>query len=102
MLLRQAKDEPWADTSILIEYLVHADGATLNSSSEHRWAVHEFPPGKDFYNWTARCLSAGEVFNPYKVCDYCKCYIFDFTKWIHRKRSYLMSCMYYKKTVGHV
>lgn len=68
MLLRQAKDEPWADTSILIEYLVHADGATLNNSVDHRWAIHEFPPGKDYYNWTERCLSAGQIYNPYKVC----------------------------------
>lgn len=74
MLFRQVKDEPWADTSILIEYLVHADGATLNSSVNHRWAIHEFPPGKDYYNWTGRCLSAGAVFNPYKVGE---CYFKD-------------------------
>ncbi|CAG9829590.1 unnamed protein product [Diabrotica balteata] len=67
MLMRQVKDEPWADTTILIEYLVHADGAALNNSAEHRWAIHELPPGKDFYNWTARCLSSGAVYNPYKV-----------------------------------
>ncbi|KAJ8968153.1 hypothetical protein NQ314_002407, partial [Rhamnusium bicolor] len=69
LLMRQAKDEPWADTTVVIEYLVHADGAALNNSADHRWAIHEFPPGKDFYNWTGRCLSAGKIFNPYKV-DY--------------------------------
>lgn len=74
MLLRQAKDESWADTSVLIEYLVHADGAILNNSADHRWAIHEFPPGKDYYNWTGRCLSAGEIYNPYKVCKRSKCY----------------------------
>ncbi|KAL3268164.1 hypothetical protein HHI36_007291 [Cryptolaemus montrouzieri] len=67
MLFRQPKNEPWADTSILIEYLVHADGASLNNTFGHRWAVHEFPPGKDFYNWTQRCLSSGGIYNPYKV-----------------------------------
>lgn len=67
ILFRQARDEPWTDTSILVEYLVHADGANLNNSAEHRWAIHDLPPGKDFYNWTGRCLSAGPVYNPYKV-----------------------------------
>lgn len=67
LLMRQAKDEPWTDTTILIEYLVHADGAALNNSAEHRWAINEFPPGKDFYSWKDRCLSAGDIFNPYKV-----------------------------------
>ncbi|XP_056632651.1 uncharacterized protein LOC130442509 [Diorhabda sublineata] len=67
MLMRQAKNEPHADTTVLIEYLVHADGAALNNSNDHRWAIHELPPGKDFYNWTGRCLSSGNVYNPYKV-----------------------------------
>lgn len=67
VLFRQPKDEPWADTTILIEYLVHADGATLNTSMNHRWAIHENAPGKDFYNWTGRCLSAGQIYNPYKI-----------------------------------
>nr|XP_023029851.1 uncharacterized protein LOC111517802 [Leptinotarsa decemlineata] len=67
LLMRQAKDEPWSDTTVLIEYLVHADGAALNNSAEHRWAIHDLPPGKDFYNWTGRCLSSGPVYNPYKV-----------------------------------
>lgn len=29
--------------------------------------IHDNPPGKDFYNWTARCLSAGRPYNPYKI-----------------------------------
>lgn len=32
-----------------------------------RWMIHDNPPGKDFYNWTSRCLSAGSPYNPYKV-----------------------------------
>lgn len=67
ILFRQPKEEPWADTTMLIEYLVHADGASLNNTADHRWAIHDTPPGKDFYNWTARCLSAGAIYNPYKV-----------------------------------
>lgn len=46
---------------------VHADGSNVNNTHEHRWAVHENPPGKDFYNWTARCLSAGRVYEPYHL-----------------------------------
>ncbi|XP_066247756.1 uncharacterized protein Rsod [Euwallacea similis] len=69
MIMRQVKDEPWADTTVMLEYLVHADGAQLNNSADHRWALHESPPGKDFYDWQNRCLSAGDVYNPYKI-DY--------------------------------
>lgn len=56
------------ETSVLVEGLVHADGTTLNTTREHRWAVTDNPPGADFFNWTARCVSAGAAFNPYKVC----------------------------------
>lgn len=67
ILFRQPKDEPLADTTIIAEYLIHADGSTMNNSDAHRWAIHFEPPGKDFYNWTGRCLSAGHVYNPYKI-----------------------------------
>lgn len=67
VLLRQVRDEPWSDTTILVEYLVHADGAALNNSKDHRWAIHESPPGKDFYSWKERCLSSGNIYNPYKI-----------------------------------
>lgn len=67
ILMRQPQDEPWQDTTIIIEYLIHADGAAIYDSNAHRWAVHREPPGKDFYNWTERCVSTKEVFNPYRV-----------------------------------
>lgn len=67
ILFRQANEEPWADTTVLFEYIIHSDGANINNSAEHRWGIHEFPPGKDFYNWTGRCLSTGHIYNPYKV-----------------------------------
>lgn len=69
VLFRQPRDEPWVDTTIIVEYLIHADGSTLNKSLDHRWAIHHHPPGMDFYNWTGRCLSAGDVYNPYKVSN---------------------------------
>lgn len=32
-----------------------------------RWSINAHPPGKDFYDWQNRCISAGDVYNPYKV-----------------------------------
>ncbi|XP_046973148.1 uncharacterized protein LOC124539833 isoform X2 [Vanessa cardui] len=61
VILRQPLERPWEDTTIIIESMVHADGASINNTFEHRWAIHEHAPGKDYYNWTARCLSAGRV-----------------------------------------
>lgn len=29
--------------------------------------IHEHSPGQDYYNWSARCLSAGSPYNPHKV-----------------------------------
>lgn len=67
ILFRQPKDQPWHDTTVLIEYLIHADGASINNSDSHRWSIHVHPPGKDFYSWQNRCISTGDIFNPYKV-----------------------------------
>ncbi|XP_065353050.1 uncharacterized protein Rsod [Cloeon dipterum] len=68
IILRQERDSPWADTSVLVEYLVYADGSR-NDTGSIRWRVMENPAGKDFYNWTARCLSAGRVFDPNGCAD---------------------------------
>lgn len=67
IIFRQARDQPWTDTTVIIETLVHGDGTSLNNTADHRWAVHVEPRGKDYYNWTGRCLSAGEIYNPYKI-----------------------------------
>ena len=67
IIFRQPKNDPQLDTTIIIENLIHADGNALNNSADHRWMIHDNPPGTDYYNWTGRCLSAGEPHNPYKV-----------------------------------
>jgi len=67
VIFRQARDQPWSDTTVIVETLVHSDGISLNNTADHRWAVHVEARGKDYYNWTGRCLSAGEMYNPYKV-----------------------------------
>lgn len=51
---------------IIVEPLLHSHGPA-NNTAEHRWMVHDLPPGKDYFNWTARCVSAGQVFDPYHV-----------------------------------
>ncbi|CAH0763523.1 unnamed protein product [Diatraea saccharalis] len=92
VIFRQPLGRPWEDTTIIIESMVHADGANVNNTFEHRWAIHERPPGADYYNWTGRCLSAGVVYEPYGIDidnrhpeQYCRsgleglCRIGDFT-----------------------
>ncbi|XP_012547044.2 uncharacterized protein LOC101739289 isoform X1 [Bombyx mori] len=92
VIFRQPLDQPWEDTTIIIESMVHADGANVNNTREHRWAIHEHPPGVDYYNWTGRCLSAGKVYEPHSLDidtrhpeQYCRrgleglCRIGDFT-----------------------
>ncbi|XP_063614256.1 uncharacterized protein LOC134787421 [Penaeus indicus] len=55
-----------ADTTVFVSYLVYSDGSR-NSTGKHRWHVHDHVPGRDFYNWTMRCVSAGGHYNPYKI-----------------------------------
>lgn len=69
VIFRQPRDQPWTDTTIIVETLVHGDGTSVNNTANHRWAVHVEPRGKDYYNWTGRCLSAGPIYNPYKVIN---------------------------------
>lgn len=36
IVFRQPKNEPLMDTTIIVEHLIHADGSSLNDTSEHR------------------------------------------------------------------
>nr|CAD7402226.1 unnamed protein product [Timema poppensis] len=67
IVFRQPSEQPWADTTIIIEYLIHADGTSQNNTIDHRWGIHDSPPGKDFYDWQNRCISAGNTYDPYKI-----------------------------------
>ncbi|KAI5714037.1 hypothetical protein M8J76_009978 [Diaphorina citri] len=67
IILRQEKYQALSDTMVLVENLVHADGNIINNTFEHRWSINANPPGKDFYNWTARCVSAGGYLDPHQV-----------------------------------
>ncbi|KAI8423349.1 hypothetical protein MSG28_014359 [Choristoneura fumiferana] len=64
VVFRQPRDRPWEDTTITVENLIHADGANVNDTFGHRWALHEHSPGADFYNWSRRCESAGAEWDP--------------------------------------
>jgi len=66
IIFRQEADEPLSDTMVYVEGLVYTDGSK-NHSDSHAWHVHNEIPGKDFFNWTGRCLSAGGHFNPYRI-----------------------------------
>uniref|UniRef100_A0A8D8WQN7 Superoxide dismutase copper/zinc binding domain-containing protein n=1 Tax=Cacopsylla melanoneura TaxID=428564 RepID=A0A8D8WQN7_9HEMI len=67
IIFRQEKSQPLSDTMVLVESMVHADGNIINNTFDHRWSINTNPPGKDFYNWTARCVSAGGYYDPYQV-----------------------------------
>ena len=68
IVFRQELDNELADTMVYVEGLVYTDG-TKNNSRDHRWHVHTDIPGKDYFNWTGRCLSAGSHFNPYRITE---------------------------------
>lgn len=65
MIFRQLEDSPWSETTVF-GALTYADGS-INNTESHRWDVHEREPGRDFYNWTKRCESAGAQYNPHGV-----------------------------------
>jgi hypothetical protein len=67
ILFRQPKDHPWLDTTVIIEYLIHADGSNVNDTDNHQWSIHMHQPDKDYYSWQNRCISTGDVINSYKV-----------------------------------
>ena len=64
--MRQDADDPFADTTVFVESLLYSDG-TKNHTYDHRWQVHVEQPGRDYFNWTGRCLSTGDQYNPYRV-----------------------------------
>ena len=66
VLFLQPEDAPEEDTTVLLEGLLYNDGS-MNGTQRHRWHVNDLVPGEDFRNWSGRCLSAGDRFNPYKV-----------------------------------
>lgn len=66
IIFRQPENDEFEDTQIFVESLLYSDGSK-NDTFDHKWHVHTNIPGRDFFNWTGRCLSAGGHFNPYNI-----------------------------------
>lgn len=77
IIFRQDSEDLLADTTVFVESLLYSDG-TKNDTFDHKWHVHVNVPGKDYFNWTSRCVSAGPHYNPYSVSkddsDYNTCF----------------------------
>lgn len=69
IVFRQIAEQEYSDTVIIIESLLYSDGSIELDTSNHNWTINEKPPGKDYYSWKDRCISAGLVYNPYKVIE---------------------------------
>ena len=65
IIFRQQIDEPLTETTVLGE-LFYADG-NQNITRNHPWRIHVNNIGIDFYNWTKRCMSSGENYNPFSI-----------------------------------
>lgn len=67
IVFRQLVNQEYADTVVIIESLVYSDGSSQADTFYHNWTINENPPEKDYYDWQNRCLSAGPVYNIFKV-----------------------------------
>ncbi|XP_052229101.1 uncharacterized protein LOC127843264 [Dreissena polymorpha] len=65
LVLRQPKDQWYADTQIYVELDYGTDSST--TTVNHNWHVHQYLAGPDFMAQESRCSSAGAHFNPYGV-----------------------------------
>lgn len=61
---QEENDNHLAETTIFGQ-LYHLDAKNL--SAGHVWRIHEYETGRDFYNWTRRCMSTGDTYNPFGV-----------------------------------
>lgn len=57
----QLSDEPSSETSVLVDVY---NPNSESSSVGHNWMIHLNPAMADFYNWSERCFSSGEVYDP--------------------------------------
>lgn len=57
----QLSDEAHAETNVLVDVY---DPNSNSNSHDHNWLIHLSPAMADFYNWSERCQSSGEVYDP--------------------------------------
>lgn len=65
VIFRQLADHPLSETTVLAS-LSYSD-SSVNDTENHSWTVHENAPGLDSFNWSRRCLSTGDLFNPFNA-----------------------------------
>lgn len=58
---QQLTDDPHSETGVLIEVYNPNNERRI---SEHDWKIHLKPAMADFYNWSQRCDSSGEIYDP--------------------------------------
>lgn len=58
---QQLSNDPHSETGVLVEVY---NPNSEKSSEGHNWLVHLKPAMSDFYNWSQRCQSTGEVYDP--------------------------------------
>ncbi|XP_053206055.1 uncharacterized protein LOC128390368 [Panonychus citri] len=65
IIFRQMAQTPGSDTTVFVDLSYSAE--SINDTTNHAWHVHVSPPGADWRNWTARCLSTQGHYNPSQV-----------------------------------
>lgn len=63
VLLRQDAQDPQSETAVYLKL----DPFGFNDTIQYKLVLHQRRPGRDFYNWTMRCVSAGDTYDPLKV-----------------------------------
>lgn len=58
---QQLSEDSHAETGVLVEVY---NPNSEKSSDGHNWMIHLKPAMADFYNWSQRCESSGEIFDP--------------------------------------
>lgn len=61
---QQIANDPSSETGVLID-VYNPNGQ--KSSDKHNWMIHLKPTQADFYNWSERCNSVGDVFDPLQL-----------------------------------
>lgn len=60
----QLSEEAHTETGVLVEVY---NPNSEKSSDGHDWMIHLKPAMADFYNWSQRCESSGEIYDPLQV-----------------------------------
>lgn len=62
VLFQQLAHEPHSETGVLVD--VYNPNGDQKFSEGHNWLIHVKESMADFYNWSERCQSVGDIFDP--------------------------------------